>query len=112
MAKNNPTLEITLRAMKLIARFGSLPKLLRVRWTGQLTDGMFQSALASFVLFSPERQADALSAAVAFAVVFTLSTFILTGVVLVVADFVIVAGTVFLGVLFFVITMVATFLSG
>jgi hypothetical protein len=40
-----------------------------VRWSGQATDGLFQSALASFVLFSPERQADALSAAVAFAVV-------------------------------------------
>ncbi len=44
-------------------------KLLAVRWMGQLTDGIFQSALASFVLFSPERQPDAKSAAVAFAVV-------------------------------------------
>ena len=44
-------------------------RLLRVRWTGQLTDGIFQSALASFVLFSPERQASAINAAVAFAVV-------------------------------------------
>ena len=44
-------------------------RLLRVRWTGQMTDGVFQSALASFVIFSPERQADALSAALAFAVV-------------------------------------------
>ena len=44
-------------------------RLLRVRWTGQMTDGIFQSALASFVLFSPERQANALSAALAFAVV-------------------------------------------
>ncbi|MEY4020921.1 MAG: hypothetical protein RL484_1073, partial [Actinomycetota bacterium] len=43
--------------------------LLRTRWTGQFTDGIFQSALASFVLFSPERQASALSAALAFAVV-------------------------------------------
>jgi hypothetical protein len=34
-----------------------------------LTDGVFQSALASFVLFSPERQANALSAAIGFAVV-------------------------------------------
>jgi len=42
---------------------------LAVRWTGQMTDGVFQSALASFVLFSPERQADALSAAIGFAVV-------------------------------------------
>jgi hypothetical protein len=40
-----------------------------VRWTGQMTDGVFQSALASFVLFSPERQANALSAAIGFAVV-------------------------------------------
>ncbi|CAN2230093.1 2A0121, H+ Antiporter protein [Candidatus Nanopelagicaceae bacterium] len=44
-------------------------RLLRVRWTGQMVDGVFQSALASFVLFSPERQANALSAALAFAVV-------------------------------------------
>ena len=36
---------------------------------GQFTDGVFQSALASFVLFSPERQPDAKSAAAAFAVV-------------------------------------------
>ena len=44
-------------------------KLLAIRWTGQLSDGIFQSALASFVLFSPERQPDAKSAAAAFAVV-------------------------------------------
>jgi len=44
-------------------------RLLRVRWSGQFTDGLFQSALASFLLFSPERQASATSAAVAFAVV-------------------------------------------
>jgi MFS family permease len=69
MSKNNPTLEITLCAMKLLAKVGSLPKLLQVRWTGQLTDGMFQSALASFILFSPERQPDAVKAALAFAVV-------------------------------------------
>ena len=46
-----------------------LRPLLRTRWTGQFTDGIFQSALASFVLFSPERQASALNAAIAFAVV-------------------------------------------
>lgn len=48
------------------------PRLSRVfvlRWTGQAVDGLFQSALASFVLFSPERQASALGAALAFAVV-------------------------------------------
>jgi len=69
MAKNKPSLEITLRSMKLISGTGSLPKLLRVRWMGQLTDGAFQSALASFVLFSPERQPNAVKAALAFAVV-------------------------------------------
>ncbi len=69
MAKNKPSLEITLRSMKLISGNGSLPKLLRVRWMGQLTDGAFQSALASFVLFSPERQPNAVKAALAFAVV-------------------------------------------
>jgi MFS family permease len=51
-------------------------KLLAVRWTGQLTDGIFQSALASFVLFSPERQPDAKSAAAAFAVVLLPYSFI------------------------------------
>lgn len=44
-------------------------RLLALRWTGQLSDGIFQSGLASFILFSPERQPDALSAAIAFAVV-------------------------------------------
>ena len=43
--------------------------MLQIRWLGQFTDGLFQSALASFVLFSPERQPNAVAAAVAFAVV-------------------------------------------
>jgi MFS family permease len=34
-----------------------------------MTDGIFQSALASFVLFSPDRQTNALNAALGFAVV-------------------------------------------
>ncbi len=46
-----------------------LTQLLTVRWIGQIGDGIFQSSLASFVLFSPERQPDAVSAATAFAVV-------------------------------------------
>ena len=46
-----------------------LPVLLQIRWLGQFTDGLFQSALASFVLFSPERQPNAVAAAIAFAVV-------------------------------------------
>ena len=48
-----------------------LRKLLAVRWSGQFTDGIFQSALASFVLFSPERQASAMAAALGFAIVLT-----------------------------------------
>ena len=52
-----------------LLRHPRLSRLLGVRWSGQATDGLFQSALASFVLFSPERQADALSAATGFAVV-------------------------------------------
>lgn len=52
-----------------LLRDAKLFRLLRVRWSGQFIDGLFQSALASFVLFSPERQASAVNAAVAFAVV-------------------------------------------
>lgn len=44
-------------------------RLFALRWTGQLSDGIFQSGLASFILFSPERQPNAFSAAIAFAVV-------------------------------------------
>lgn len=52
-----------------VSKESKFNRILVVRWTGQLTDGLFQSALASFVLFSPERAPDAISAAVAFAVV-------------------------------------------
>lgn len=52
-----------------LLRHPRFSRLLAVRWTGQAVDGIFQSALASFVLFSPERQANALSAAIGFAVV-------------------------------------------
>lgn len=52
-----------------LLRHPRLSRLFALRWTGQTIDGLFQSALASFVLFSPERQANALSAALAFAVV-------------------------------------------
>jgi MFS family permease len=43
-------------------------RLLAIRLTGQAGDGMLQSALATFVLFSPERQADATAIAAAFAI--------------------------------------------
>ncbi|MDP1721135.1 MAG: MFS transporter [Candidatus Nanopelagicaceae bacterium] len=52
-----------------LLRHPRLSRLFTLRWTGQAIDGLFQSALASFVLFSPERQANALGAALAFAVV-------------------------------------------
>lgn len=69
--KNKPNYLTTLFLMSFVGliRHPRLSRLLTVRWTGQATDGIFQSALASFVLFSPERQANALSAAVGFAVV-------------------------------------------
>lgn len=51
-----------------VAKSG-LSKVLTVRWLGQISDGIFQSALASFVLFSPERQANPVAAAFAFSVV-------------------------------------------
>lgn len=52
-----------------LLRHPRFSRLLAIRWSGQATDGVFQSALASFILFSPNRQANALSAALAFAVV-------------------------------------------
>ena len=69
--KNNPIFRDTLFLMSFagLLRHPRLSRLLAVRWSGQATDGIFQSALASFVLFSPERQANALSAAIGFAVV-------------------------------------------
>jgi MFS family permease len=44
-------------------------RLLSVRLVGQAADGVFQVALASYVLFSPERQTTAQEIAAAFAVV-------------------------------------------
>ncbi|AFA75997.1 putative transporter, major facilitator superfamily [Gordonia polyisoprenivorans VH2] len=45
-----------------------LGRLLAVRLTSQLTDGVFQAALIGGVLFNPERHADPLAAALGFAV--------------------------------------------
>jgi MFS family permease len=52
-----------------VSKGSRLNRILTIRWSGQFTDGLFQSALASFVLFSPERAPNAISAALAFAVV-------------------------------------------
>lgn len=43
-------------------------KLWSVRLVGQFSDGLLQAALATFVLFSPERQPDAMKVAAAFAI--------------------------------------------
>ena len=64
----SPDYPLTMNVWQLLTN-RKFSRLLRVRWTGKMTDGIFQSALASFVIFSPERQAYALSAALAFAVV-------------------------------------------
>ena len=66
--ETNLALMQSLSFMELL-RLPRLSRLFILRWTGQAIDGIFQTALASFVLFSPERQASALGAALGFAVV-------------------------------------------
>lgn len=56
------------RAHRLLSE-NRLWRLIAIRWSAQLTDGLYQSALASYVLFSPERQASATAAAIAFTTV-------------------------------------------
>lgn len=46
-----------------------LQRLLVLRWSSQTSDGLFQSGLASFLLFSPERAPTALAVAGGFAIV-------------------------------------------
>lgn len=55
--------------LRTVLRGRDFRRLFAVRLTGQLGDGVFQVALASYVLFSPERAASATSAAAAFAAV-------------------------------------------
>ncbi len=61
------TIAPELREVLGSARFRQL---FTVRATGQFCDGLFQSALATFVLFSPERQPTAASIASAFAILY------------------------------------------
>ena len=56
------------RAHRLLSE-NRLWRLIAIRWSAQLTDGLYQSALASYVLLSPERQASATAAAIAFTTV-------------------------------------------
>lgn len=51
-------------------------ELLAVRLVGQFCDGLFQASLSSFILFSPERQSDALGIALAFALIYIPYTFV------------------------------------
>lgn len=58
-----------LRALAALLRQNGFRRLFVSRITSQGSDGVFQIALASHVLFNPEKAADARSVAVAFAVV-------------------------------------------
>lgn len=58
-----------LRALATLMRLGGFRRLFVSRVTSQGSDGIFQVALASHVLFNPEQAADARSIALAFAVV-------------------------------------------
>ena len=51
-----------------VVRGSGFRRLLSIRLAGQLADGVFQTAVASYVLFSPERQTDARAIASAFAI--------------------------------------------
>lgn len=56
-----------LAGVRAVFREPHFARLYATRLTSQAGDGVFQTALAGFVLFSPERQADAGAMAVAFA---------------------------------------------
>lgn len=58
-----------LATLRHLLRGAQFRKLFAVRVTSQFADGFFQIGLASYVLFSPERQPDAASIAAALAVV-------------------------------------------
>lgn len=55
-------------AMRELLRTRDFRRLWSVRLIGQFSDGLLQASLATFVLFSPERQPDAVKVAAAFAI--------------------------------------------
>lgn len=57
-----------LRDLRTLLRHRYFRRLFAVRLVSQFSDGIFQVALASYVLFSPERQPDATAIAIGFAV--------------------------------------------
>ncbi len=59
-----------------LLRVRDFRRLYATRLTGQFADGLLQASLATFVLFSPERQPTALSVAIAFAVLYLPFSFV------------------------------------
>lgn len=59
---------VALPALREVLAGRDFRRLFGVRLVGQFGDGLLQAALATFVLFSPERQPDALRVAAAFAI--------------------------------------------
>lgn len=59
---------VALPALRALLRTRDFRQLFAVRLVGQFGDGLLQAALATFVLFSPERQPDAVKVAAAFAI--------------------------------------------
>ncbi|WP_152365088.1 MFS transporter [Microlunatus speluncae] len=57
-----------IRALRLLWRHGFFRRLMAVRIATQACDGLLQVALASYVLFSPERQPDATAIAAVLAI--------------------------------------------
>src|SRR6056297_118405 len=63
-------------ALRAVLANQDFRRLYSTRLAGQFGDGLLQSALATFVLFSPERQPDAASVAAAFAILLLPYSFI------------------------------------
>jgi MFS family permease len=59
---------VALPALREVLAERDFRRLFGVRLVGQFGDGLLQAALATFVLFSPERQPDAIKVAAAFAI--------------------------------------------
>jgi hypothetical protein len=59
---------VALPALREVLAGRDFRRLFGVRLVGQFGDGLLQAALATFVLFSPERQPDAIKVAAAFAI--------------------------------------------
>ena len=65
---SDPTRALTTGNVRAVLARRGFRRLLAVRLTSQLGDGVFQAGLASSVLFNPERAANAVGVAVGFAV--------------------------------------------